>query len=386
MTALKGKVKQVKTYEDDQLTSFEYYAPNGKRIRYASFKNGVQTCDQYYEKSGEFEVRRSKNYDEQGGFQYQYNFYEKDGRSLTWEILNAQGQLSCFEKNEYDDRGNLIRQFKYPDTGAVQHEFIYEFIYDAQNRKIQKQKFTPDRVLWKTQRWQYDSNGNMIAYKKFDREGILIKLHRLIYNAKNQKIKGYLFEAPLSANYYRQTDFAKDAAIFKTIFEQLQVFKINSDGAEIKRELDLAFFSHAISYQYDERGNRIEKTLQRYRSDYSTQGLTTWNQEIWKYDEHNELLFESELEMHTDWEDYFECHCKNTYNAQGKLITKSHRRGHEEQAFQIEKFTYDQQRNLRRYENEVNGEKEIKRYDEQGNTIYQENRRGITRFEIEYYP
>ncbi|MFK8103450.1 MAG: hypothetical protein AB8G15_13035 [Saprospiraceae bacterium] len=383
MEELKGKVKQVLTYEDEQLIRFEYYDQNGKRIRYATFKNGVQTCDQCYIDSEnlELELLQSRNYDEQGVFKYQYNFYEQEGRCLKWEILNVQGQLNCFEENHYDDRGNLIQQFKHPDTGTIR----YDFIYDAQNRKIQKQKFTSASVLLKTQRWKYDSNGNPIEYKKFDREGTLVKFQRLIYNAENQKVKSYLFEAPQGENYYRHTDFAKDATIFKTIFEEMQVFKINSEGKEIERELDLAFFSHIITYQYDERGNRIEKTLHRYRSDYTPQGLTTWNQDIWKYDDHNELIFESELEMHTDWENYFEYHFKNTYNAQAKLITKSHHSGDEKKAYRIEKFTYDQQRNLRRYENEAHGKKEIERYDEQGNTIYQENDRETIRYEIEYY-
>lgn len=381
MDELKGKVKLVYEYLDNELECMEQFDENRNRIKYIRFKGNKITNNQFFEKQGENRLFIMEDFDDNGVLKFKRIFYYDSNSPFKKEIYNAQNQLTYREWYEYDRNGNIIKQI----NGLNEKQVTYEYEYNDKNQKTLKKKYNHKGILLKTQKWEFDKNNNKISYKKYNNKGHLIYYHKIEYNSKNKKKKSYLFEAPINENYTRQTDFDKDAKIFKEIFSLMEVFNYDSNHQKINQELDLCFFSEIKYYEYDSNWNRILKVQLIYRSDFSTKGLTEWFKEEWKYDDKNNVIFESEFDTHTDFDNYSECWFKNQYDSKGRLSQIDTRRGNENQPFIIEKFSYNDNDVLIQYEKKSDFDHVIKKYDAIGNVIYCKDRYGVKELKIKYF-
>jgi len=382
---LNGHIKEIKKYYDHKLSIVEVYDENNRRVKYSVFDSkfrGTTNTHINYRSINGIDISISKSFNCEDELKSYNISFKKDGKLLKSKRYDSKDKLVYLLANQYDTFENVITKTQRDEQQLIS----YTYEYDDRNNLILKKKYDKGTLL-KAQRWAYDESNNKITYKKYDGEGILKKYEIVSYNRRNQPIKSILFETPKGEICHYEKTYDRDSKILKEIIALAEVFRFDVNNRKIPIELNICYFTHEKTYEYDEKGNTIEESLYIYRDDFSTGSLTLWENLKWKYNEKDLMIFESEMETHTDWDDYFECRYEYEYNQAGDVIKKSSRRGSEDIPFEVETFFYDDNQQLKEYESKRGRDKEIKKYDSHNNLVYHEGGigNGVTKFEIEYY-
>ncbi|MEM1321095.1 MAG: hypothetical protein AAGG75_12650 [Bacteroidota bacterium] len=377
----KGKVKMVHQYINEDLRESMYFDPSGKRVRLRSFVEGRMYSDQYCRRMKGIDVTISDTYHINEKLMIKQFVFYKEGRMLKENLFGGSQNLLNQTINEYNAEGSCIRRTK----GMGKSQCSYVFTYGNYQNKRSKTKFDNQGKMVKTRRWEYDEYGNKIAYKKFNAQGHLVKYERLFYDSLGQKVRKFCYEVDDLFSSNRPPTHDPNASIFQEVFQHMEVFRFDVNGRPLEVELGLHFFSAMVRYEYDAEGRRIERALSRYRDDFSTRSLTLWEQTTWKYNENGLLLFTSETETHTDWDDYFEMWYTYEFDERGNVLKRMERRGHEDQPWLTETFSYDEASRLKRSELKSEHENISREYDHQGNIIYEKKKGKVLRLEIAYY-
>lgn len=80
-------------------------------------------------------------------------------------------------KQEFDDRGNIIKEFDYNKEGELKHYEVYA--YNASNLKTSETRFDPKGKIIHKFTYEYNSRGD--------------KTVKFIYNDKNQLVKKKIY-------------------------------------------------------------------------------------------------------------------------------------------------------------------------------------------------
>lgn len=139
-------------YKDD-----EYFTEEGS---YTYEETGGQTIVTYTE--------RYKDSDLDANSVYRTLTFDKEGRLIKEESLNAEDQPGYIIQYEYSPDGKLMRVEQYSTNGeSVQTSFIREYEYDAQGSKTKEVWDGEEHAVF-----AYDENGNMTKMESYNKSGV----------------------------------------------------------------------------------------------------------------------------------------------------------------------------------------------------------------------
>lgn len=171
----------IKETKYDPLEWTEYtYDLDGKLLtetRYSD-REGIET--QYintYDGFGNM-IKREHNHYTDGVVNPDYSDwheyeYDSDGRVIIRRFGDWDGLSPVFDRFEYDEKGNLIKDIDTSDTNVPNYWTEYE--YDSSGNKIKEGTYDGDgnRGWWRE--FTYDADGNCTVAKEYESDGTLKK-------------------------------------------------------------------------------------------------------------------------------------------------------------------------------------------------------------------
>lgn len=143
--------------------------------RYSSYKNeyneaGRLVKSQYFDTKGNLSVISS------GYAEEVLEYDESTGFNTSIIQYDASGKLIRCEKYEYDDRGNIIKNYAVDANGNIVNKVVFNYKYDIFNRQIEfwSTDLNGERIDVKSIKYcsvkkKYDENGNAIEITFWDK-------------------------------------------------------------------------------------------------------------------------------------------------------------------------------------------------------------------------
>ena len=272
---VKPAIKQEKCTDLDGNVTITDYDIDGKPLKEESFsKNGSVNSTRVYT-------------------------YDDEGRLLTNEVIYTNGQ-SLFEKNEYDEDGNLTGEYRSEDggdlilideyiydSGMLKTEYdyffsgelyhIYEYEYDG-DLLIKKYTHSEDGYIYRTWEYEYDDSGKCTKMTDSRYESKDITL----YNEADQVIsEEHYYNGEFSfSTEYKYNDYGVTEYIFKDDDGSEKVHTKTYYNDKGKREKETRLDENGneiivITWEYDEQGNMIHSLNLKgyeYTAEYNEYG------------------------------------------------------------------------------------------------------------------
>ena len=263
----------------------------------------------FYDEDGNILTRRR----EKGDRSHRTEYYKYDERGNRIEKPNDMGnRVTCtYDENDrllteswyqngnhreivytYDNAGNLIKEERKTDGEVT---WCCTMTYDATGNCLTKSvdyidnEYASDYVIY----YEYDANNNLISRKDYHGE-LVVCITQNRYSSSGKLI---------------ETETVRDGVVTERsecyYDEKGQLIRVEyySQGISVLDEPDPTLRLTVYTYQYDERGNKIQETV---TAEGSVVAVYTWT-----YDDQGNMLSESNGTSRTEW----------TYDQWGNVLT-----------------------------------------------------------------
>lgn len=286
------------------------YDDTGNQIKLTNYDadgNTVQWCEVEYDTAGNLVKEVTYNADGSINIDCEYDAFGNVTKELVY--LSHDGSFLCWYENEYDESGNLTKQFKLNEDGSMSHEYEYN---DAGNL-IKDISYDPGEIIALQYEYEYDDLRYITKESAYLYGDLWFsEEYEVEYDASGKPIKsstsfprggGITYEYDYAGNRIKETHFNSDGSINSEC-------EYDAFGNEIKKLswLDGDFW-YWYEYGYDDLGNQIKDIS--YNEDGSI--LSGWEREYDAFG--NEVKYVSYI----DGEISYSCEYKYEYDADGNL-------------------------------------------------------------------
>ena len=255
-----------------------------------------------YEYDPDGQIRQETKYEAGGAIaqKISYVYVEKDWLRVKL-VTDAQDHPTHYERNDYDDQGNLTATYKGTsmDDAVLDRLYVYadgkltmetnyntdgtifnihEYEYNDKDQLIEKTERSEDGYVYRNWKYQYDEAGNLVHLTDIYYE------HRIeySYDDKERPIleEGYFNDQPsyerrqvfgpygIEETFFERAD-SEEVTHLKTYYDDMgrrvSTVKVDANGIETQ----MAF------WEYDERGNLLHYKATRgyeYTAEYNEYG------------------------------------------------------------------------------------------------------------------
>ena len=159
---------------------------------------------------------------------------------------------------EYDDKGNIIKEYDYLSENSMELRYSYEYDEENQLVRYNDNVSTPNRSY----SFEYDNDGNLLSKSTYTYTPLETELGE-----------------PISIEYYSAISTSFDDATLTWNEQQLESYETTDDNNIITR----------VAYSYDENGLMTEKKV------YIDNVLNETYNYTWAYGKLNNLIYTNEI-------------------------------------------------------------------------------------------
>ncbi len=286
ITQWNHKFKDGKPARDGYKNAYKEFDENGNVTKEIYFRQGDINQELSYKYDHNQQKTKYENYDasnDEVSFR-QIIDYDDDGKKIKEERYNGSEH---FEINyNYDNQGNLteILKKKREKSGAsVTYELEEKRIYNRDGNTVTIEVLTPDDILLKKIINKHDDQGNLIEFNEYDENDNRLKKISYEYNDENQKIKevkhqrgNFIYEKQYQYNNQNnvaeiQTEEPKGEVYISKVFDyddnnnlikemryepradkySKKIFSYDEDNLLQEVEVYYAVYDYKIQYKFD---------------------------------------------------------------------------------------------------------------------------------------
>ena len=209
-------------YQNGNKTKLTNHGKNEQVINWYEYSydaNGNLTETVWYKSDGSVYERELNEYSADGSLlrKTTYDRYGLKHSQIEYSLgktefifFDEMGNETEWYTNEYDDRGNMVKQTEFAPDGSITSGV--ERTYDQSNNPTSSAHFTAG-VLTSRSKSEYDANGNCIKTEYYDGNGSLLKTQKIEYyeNGERKIFADYNSDGAITSynEYYDNGDSKK---------------------------------------------------------------------------------------------------------------------------------------------------------------------------------
>tara|TARA_A100000171_G_C2132397_1_gene147630 strand:+ start:665 stop:1750 length:1086 start_codon:yes stop_codon:yes gene_type:complete len=335
----KGKIKSIRETFNGKLSSVTKFDESGNIIEIDSWSHMRNRAYRKYIKNYQDNncITKYTHYDRENDIYQKGCFVTDKNDNVIYRLIKNKEGKKIIE-SEFIFKHNKIVQEKHLDKNI-------DYNYNNEKKLLSKISTDNNGNTIESIFWEYTEFGKVKSKKFYNAKNELFKYTIHEYNKNNKKIKKFNYAREMKFSPVPNEKSERAMRRFEEIEKNMVHFNQDAFGKNLDFKFHIDYFKSQTNYFYDSRGNLVTKVKLRYRPDFIETELTESLVRTFKYDEKNKLIYESEMIVRTDWDDFTE-------------------------------FDYTKDKSY---------QEKIKKFDSYGNLIYEKEGIIEKTFDIEYY-
>jgi hypothetical protein len=202
-------------------------------------------------------------------------FYNEERKLVKTTRFKDKNTITELTHCTYDDKGNSIEYITTDPDGSLKSRYVHT--YNADNKKLSDHNYVgTEQRLYAYTLFTYDERGNMLTNTRYKGDGTVEYCYELQYNEKNLKISDtgrYTNPADAKFNSHTTYRYNEHGDCIEMVIQKgdshpevlVFTYEYDADGKRIRDNPSTELYPKAAgeteTFEYDERGNWIKKTV-----------------------------------------------------------------------------------------------------------------------------